>query len=66
MQRQISAEKLAWDDVKLFLALCRSRTVGAAAQALQVDASTVSRRLATLEEVLATSLFDRGQPARHR
>jgi len=61
MQRQISAEKLAWDDVRLFLALCRSRTVGGAAQALQVDASTVSRRLVALEEALATSLFDRGR-----
>lgn len=61
MQRQIAAEMLAWDDVKLFLALCRSRTVGGAAQALRVDASTVSRRLATLEEVLVTSLFDRGR-----
>jgi DNA-binding transcriptional LysR family regulator len=61
MQREISAEKLAWDDVKLFLALCRSRTVGGAARALRIDASTVSRRLVTLEEVLATSLFDRGR-----
>jgi DNA-binding transcriptional LysR family regulator len=61
MQRQVSAESLAWDDVKLFLTLCRSRTVGGAAAALQVDASTVSRRLATLEEMLATSLFDRGR-----
>lgn len=61
MQRQISTEKLAWDDVKLFLALCRSRTVGGAAQALQVDASTVSRRLVALEQALATSLFDRSR-----
>jgi len=61
MHRQISTEKLAWDDVKLFLALCRQRTVGAAARTLQIDASTASRRLATLEEVLATSLFDRGR-----
>lgn len=59
--RAIEAERLAWDDVKLFLALCRSRTVGGAARSLRVDASTVSRRLATLEEVLATSLFDRGR-----
>ena len=35
--------------------------MGGAAQALQLDASTVSRRLATLEEVLVTSLFDRGR-----
>jgi len=61
MQRQISADRLAWDDVKLFLALCRSRTVGGAARALQIDASTVSRRLVTLEEALATALFERGR-----
>jgi DNA-binding transcriptional LysR family regulator len=61
MQRQLAAENLAWDDVKLFLALCRSRTVGGAALALKVDASTVSRRLSALEEALATSLFDRGR-----
>ena len=50
-----------WDDVRLFLALCRSRTVGGAAKSLGVDASTVSRRLAALEEKLAATLFDRGR-----
>lgn len=50
-----------WDDVRLFLALFRARTVGAAARALGVDASTVSRRLAALEERLAASLFTRGR-----
>ena len=61
VQRPIAPENLAWDDVKLFLALCRNKTVGGAAQALQVDASTVSRRLVGLEQALATSLFDRGR-----
>jgi DNA-binding transcriptional LysR family regulator len=62
MQRKATAtEKLQWDDVRLFLALCRSRTVGRAGSALGVDASTVSRRLAALEEALATSLFERGR-----
>lgn len=51
----------AWDDVRLFLALCRARTVGRAAQALKVDASTVSRRLVTLETALSATLFDRGR-----
>ncbi len=50
-----------WDDVRLFLALSRSRTVGAAARSLGVDASTVSRRLAALEETVAATLFDRGR-----
>jgi DNA-binding transcriptional LysR family regulator len=61
MHETPSAQKLAWDDVRLFLALCRSRTVGEAGRALGVDASTVSRRMATLEEALATTLFDRGR-----
>jgi DNA-binding transcriptional LysR family regulator len=52
---------LRWDDVRLFLALCRARTVASAAGSLGVDASTVSRRLATLEEELGASLFDRNR-----
>jgi DNA-binding transcriptional LysR family regulator len=54
-------QQLHWDDVKLFLALCRHRTVAQAGRALQVDASTVSRRLASLEELLTAVLFDRGR-----
>jgi DNA-binding transcriptional LysR family regulator len=54
-------EALQWDDVRLFLALCRARTVGEAAGKLGVDASTVSRRLSALEGALAASLFDRGR-----
>jgi len=50
-----------WDDVRLFLALCRANTVGVAARALGVDASTVSRRLVLLEESLKATLFDRGR-----
>src|ERR1051325_7948669 len=61
MHGQNTVETLASDDVKLFLALCRKPTLGAAALALRVDASTVSRRLATLEATLTTSLFDRGR-----
>ncbi len=62
MQRTTrAAGPLHWDDVRLFLALCRARTVGGAAQALGVDTSTVSRRLAALEQALAAALFDRGR-----
>jgi DNA-binding transcriptional LysR family regulator len=52
---------VAWDDVRLFLALCRARSLGAAAAALGVDASTVSRRLDALESALAATLFERGR-----
>lgn len=58
MQRHPS---LPWDDVRLFLALGRARTVGEAARSLGVDASTVSRRLVALEQALGTTLFDRGR-----
>jgi DNA-binding transcriptional LysR family regulator len=62
MQRTTGTlEGLNWDDVRLFLALCRARTVGDAAAALGVDASTASRRLVVLERALATTLFDRGR-----
>jgi len=52
---------MQWGDVRLFLALHRARTVGAAARVLGVDPSTVSRRLGALEEALDASLFDRGR-----
>ena len=55
------ATDLHWDDVRLFLALCRARTLGEAGRQLGVDQSTVSRRLAALEETVAASLFDRGR-----
>jgi DNA-binding transcriptional LysR family regulator len=56
---------LPWDDVRLFLALCRSRTVRVAAASLRVDASTVSRRLTALEAALSASLFERGRDGIH-
>ena len=57
----IIVASMQWDDVRLFLALHRVRTVGAAARALGADPSTVSRRLVALEEALAATLFDRGR-----
>jgi DNA-binding transcriptional LysR family regulator len=60
MQR-LNPTAFHWDDVRLFLALSRSSTVGVAAKALGVDASTVSRRLMLLEEAVKATLFDRGR-----
>jgi DNA-binding transcriptional LysR family regulator len=48
-----------WDDVRLFLALYRERTLAAAAARVGLDASTLSRRLVSLEESLGARLFDR-------
>ncbi len=48
-----------WEEVRLFLALYRKRTLAGAGAEVGLDASTLSRRLAALEESLATRLFDR-------
>ncbi len=62
MQRTTKgAPQLPWDDVRLFLALCRARTLGEAARRLGVDASTLSRRLTALELSLRSTLFERGR-----
>ena len=48
-----------WDEVRMFLALYRERTLAGAAARVGLDASTLSRRLAALEESLGARLFDR-------
>ena len=49
----------AWDDVRVFLALWRARTLSGAAARLHVNASTIGRRLDALEANLGLRLFDR-------
>jgi DNA-binding transcriptional LysR family regulator len=48
-----------WNDMRFFLALCRTQSFVAAGSDLKVTHSTVSRRLTALEESLATQLFTR-------
>jgi DNA-binding transcriptional LysR family regulator len=48
-----------WDDVRIFLAVHRQRTLGGAASRLGLDTSTVSRRLAAMEADLGERLFER-------
>ncbi len=50
---------MRWDDVRIFLALRRERSLASAGAHLGLDASTLSRRLAALEELLDARLFDR-------
>lgn len=52
---------LKWDDVRVFLALVRSGSITEAAGELDMDTSTVSRRLASLEETIGTVLFERSR-----
>lgn len=49
-----------WSDFKVLLALAGAGSVAGAARTLQVDNSTVSRRLAALEAALGTTLLIRG------
>lgn len=48
-----------WDDLRVFLEVARAGTLGGAADALEVNASTVHRRLAAMEEELRARLFDK-------
>lgn len=57
----MNARALDWDDIQLFLALYRARTMADAARTLGVNTSTASRRLVALEETTESVLFERGR-----
>ncbi|HLL60035.1 MAG TPA: LysR family transcriptional regulator, partial [Allosphingosinicella sp.] len=48
-----------WNDLKSFLAVARTGRLTAAATRLQLDHTTLSRRIGGLEHALKTKLFDR-------
>ena len=50
---------LDWNDLRYFLAVAREGTLARAAKRLGINATTVSRRLAALEEETRARLFDR-------
>jgi DNA-binding transcriptional LysR family regulator len=50
---------LAWDDIRFYLAVAREGTLSAAARLLEVEHSTVARRVAALEARIGVRLFDR-------
>lgn len=49
-----------WNDLHTFLHVARSGTIGAAAEALRFDVTTVRRRLAALEQATGITLFVKG------
>ena len=51
----------AWDDWQTFLVTANARSMSRAAQTMNLDQSTVSRRLAALEERLGQKLFLRSR-----
>lgn len=50
---------MQWDELRLVLTIHRQRTLSAAARELGVNHSTVSRRLAGVEQEMAVRLFDK-------
>lgn len=53
------ARRLEWSDLQYFIAVCERGSIGAAAQNLGVNHSTVLRRIANLEATIGARLFDR-------
>jgi DNA-binding transcriptional LysR family regulator len=51
--------ELDWNDLRYFLAVARLGRLSPAARRLQVEHSTVSRRIEGLEKAIGTRLFDR-------
>lgn len=47
-----------WDDLRVFLAVARSRKIAVAARSLSIDATTIMRRLSRLERSLGSELFE--------
>ncbi len=48
-----------WDDLRVFLGVARTGSLAGAAPGLRMDAATVGRRVARLEEALGAALFVR-------
>ncbi|KAB2885123.1 MAG: LysR family transcriptional regulator [Albidovulum sp.] len=48
-----------WDDLRIFLAVARAESLSAAGKVLKLNPATVGRRVARLEEAMATRLFAR-------
>ncbi|MFK8053766.1 MAG: LysR family transcriptional regulator [Woeseiaceae bacterium] len=53
-----------WDDVRIFLAIVEHGSLSAAAESLDINQSTVSRRVSSLEEGLDVALFERNRGSR--
>lgn len=47
----------SWDDMRVFLAVARAQSLSGAAPQLRMDAATVGRRIARLEDSLGAALF---------
>jgi DNA-binding transcriptional LysR family regulator len=55
----MNGRELEWSDVRVFLAIARSGTLGAAARQIGQSQPTMGRRLRALEEAVGNALFQR-------
>ena len=60
---QKSTDKIAWDDLRTVLAVVRGGSLSAAARELQLQHSTVFRRIEEIERRLGARLFERDRGA---
>lgn len=55
------SHSLNWDDLKYFLAVARTGTLRGGADSIQVNHTTLTRRLSIMEERVGSRLFDRSK-----
>ncbi len=55
----MSAQLLKWNDIQLILAVCQHGSLSGAARYMEINHSTVFRRVAAIEKKLNVRLFDR-------
>lgn len=55
------SHSLNWDDLKFFLAVVRTGTIRGGADSIQVNHTTLARRLSIMEERIGSRLFDRSK-----
>ena len=58
---QKNTKQLNWDDLRFFLEVVRAGTASTAAKRLDVDYTTVARRIRALEEAMGALLFDKSR-----
>lgn len=55
------SQSINWDDLKFFLAVARTGTLRGGAESIQVNHTTLTRRLSIMEERVGSRLFDRSK-----
>ena len=65
MWRGLGNGSVDWDNLRVFLMVARCGSFQAASRRLKMDATTVARRVARLEDVFGATLFSRSAHTLH-